>query len=105
MGHRPLLRPVQPAQAQPVGLRRPGNRGQPPPVRLDEDRPARADPGRYTPYDPALAQYWADRRRPVRTHSTKDGWEFAQRQEVGVSSSKHAAHAGSGDYNDMPHPA
>jgi hypothetical protein len=45
MGHRPLLRPVLPAQAQPVGLRRPGNRGLPPPVRLDEDRPARAGPG------------------------------------------------------------
>jgi len=44
MGHRPLLRPVLPAQAQLVGLRRPGNRGLPPPVRLDEDRPARAGP-------------------------------------------------------------
>src|ERR1035438_1687039 len=44
MGHRPLLWPVQPAQAQPVGLRRPGNRGLPPPVRLDENRPARAGP-------------------------------------------------------------
>src|ERR1019366_2915246 len=44
MGHRPLLRPVQPAQAQPGGLRRPGNRGLPPPVRLDEDRPPRAGP-------------------------------------------------------------
>jgi len=45
MGHRPLLRPVQPAQAQQVGLRRPGNRRLPPQVRLDEDRPARAGPG------------------------------------------------------------
>ena len=44
MGYRPLFRPVQPAQAQPVGLRRPGNRGLPPPVRLDEDRPACAGP-------------------------------------------------------------
>ena len=44
MGDRPLLRPVQPAQAQQVGLRRPGNRSLPPPVRLDEDRPARAGP-------------------------------------------------------------
>ena len=44
MGYRPLLRPVQPDQAQPVGLRRPGNRRLPAPVRLDQDRPARAGP-------------------------------------------------------------
>ena len=31
-------------QARPVGVRRPGNRRLPPPVRLDEDRPARAGP-------------------------------------------------------------
>jgi RNA-directed DNA polymerase len=41
LGHRPLLRPVPPDQAQPVGLRRPGDRRLPPSLRLDEDRPAR----------------------------------------------------------------
>ena len=84
MGHRPLLRPVQPAQAQPVGLRRPGNRSLPPPVRLDEDRPARAGPrqalalrscpgpvlGRPAPQaeTPATGPVLADRRAgPART--------------------------------------
>ena len=52
VGHRPLLRPVQPSPAQPVGLRRPGNRRLPAQVRLDEDRPARAGPGRHFPYYP-----------------------------------------------------
>src|SRR5262245_3708840 len=45
MGRRPLLRLIPPDQTQPVGLRRPGHRRLPPPVRLDKDRPA--CPGRW----------------------------------------------------------
>jgi RNA-directed DNA polymerase len=40
VGHRPILRGLPPNQARPVGLRRPRQRRLPPPVRLDEDRPA-----------------------------------------------------------------
>jgi hypothetical protein len=83
MGHRPLLRPVLPAQAQPVGLRRPGNQSLPPPVRLDEDRPARAGPGRYTPYDPALAQCWAGRRRKQKPPQLAPSWQRALRDQDG----------------------
>jgi group II intron reverse transcriptase/maturase len=40
MGHHPILRGLPPDQARPMGLRRPRQRRLPPPVRLDEDRPA-----------------------------------------------------------------
>ena len=40
LGRRPVLRPVQPVQARPVGVRRPRQRRLPHQVRLDEDRPA-----------------------------------------------------------------
>ena len=45
LGHRPLLRGLPPHQARPVGVRRPRQRRLPPPLRLDEDRPACAGPG------------------------------------------------------------
>ena len=39
LGRRPVLRPVQPVQAGPVGVRRPRQRRLPHQVRLDQDRP------------------------------------------------------------------
>ena len=60
---RPLLRPVPPAPEGPMGARRPRQRRLPPEVLLDQDRPAPAGHRRSVPDDPALADYWARRRR------------------------------------------
>jgi RNA-directed DNA polymerase len=49
LGHRPVLRHVQPIQAGPVGIRRPGNRRLPHQVLLDQDRPARPGARRGVP--------------------------------------------------------
>ena len=58
-----VLRPVPPAPEGPVGIRRPGNRRLAAPVRVDENHPARPGQGPGVPDDPALAGYWASRRR------------------------------------------
>jgi RNA-directed DNA polymerase len=40
-------------------------------------------PGRYTPYDPALAQYWADRRRKRKPPQLAPSWHRALRDQHG----------------------
>ena len=41
-------------------------------------------PGRYTPYDPALAQYWADRRRKQKPPQLAPTWQTAVRDQRGL---------------------
>ena len=41
-------------------------------------------PGRYTPYDPALAQYWADRRRKQKPPQLAPSWQTALRDQRGL---------------------
>jgi RNA-directed DNA polymerase len=40
-------------------------------------------PGRHTPYDPALAQYWADRRRKHKPPQLAPSWQRALRDQHG----------------------
>lgn len=41
-------------------------------------------PGRHTPYDPALAQYWADRRRKQKPPQLAPTWQNALRDQHGL---------------------
>jgi RNA-directed DNA polymerase len=41
-------------------------------------------PGRYTPYDPALAQYWAERRRKRKPPQMAPSWHRALRDQDGL---------------------
>jgi RNA-directed DNA polymerase len=41
-------------------------------------------PGRHTPYDPALAQYWADRRRKQKPPQLAPAWQNALRDQHGL---------------------
>src|SRR5262249_31752883 len=55
----------------------------PPPLRLDEDRPACAGPRRHTPYDPALVQNWAARHRKQPPPQLAPSWQQALRNQHG----------------------
>ena len=63
LGHRPVLRHVQQVQARPMGVRRPPKRRLHAEVRLDRIVRHRMVKGTASPDDPALADYWAERRR------------------------------------------
>jgi RNA-directed DNA polymerase len=41
-------------------------------------------PGRHSPYDPALAQYWADRRRKQKLPQLSPSWQTAVRDQRGL---------------------
>jgi len=41
-------------------------------------------PGRHSPYDPALAQYWADRRRKQKPPQLSPSWQTAVRDQRGL---------------------
>jgi RNA-directed DNA polymerase len=41
-------------------------------------------PGRHSPYDPALAQYWADRRRKQKPPQLAPSWQTAVRDQRGL---------------------
>jgi RNA-directed DNA polymerase len=41
-------------------------------------------PGRHSPYDPALAQYWADRRRKQKPPQLSPSWQAAVREQCGL---------------------
>lgn len=41
-------------------------------------------PGRHSPYDPALAQYWADRRRKQKPPQLAPSWQSAVRDQRGL---------------------
>ena len=60
---RQVLRQVQQGQAGPVGVRRPQQRRLHAPLLLDQHRPAQIVKHGASPDDPALADYWAWRRR------------------------------------------
>ncbi|MGO9975950.1 MAG: hypothetical protein ACLP01_24735 [Solirubrobacteraceae bacterium] len=64
-GHRPVLRHVQQVQARSLGVWRPRQRRLPAQGRLDADRPTPDGQRRGSPDDPALADYWVERRRKV----------------------------------------
>ena len=81
LGHRPVLRPVQQGQAGPVGVRRPQQRRLPAQVLLDPpSSDTRSSTARASPDDPALADYWAKRRRktPLPIDKTSQGLIKAQ---------------------------
>jgi RNA-directed DNA polymerase len=41
-------------------------------------------PGRHSPYDPALARYWADRRRKQKPPQLSSSWQTAVREQGGL---------------------
>ena len=84
MGHRPLLRHLQQDQERHVGLRRPHSGAYLHKYAWTKIVRHVVVTGRASPDDPALARYWADRRRKQPAPQLADSWHKALRAQAGT---------------------